>query len=135
MQINKLNCFIKDIISKPTFKVNTLQQFQTKHNENFLNLLKLINIQNKDKNNKFVKEGFQDINLNLILQNINQYANKKIYEQNLNDGLNLLIVKHLFLEINYIRTFIKFIVFHLKLINNKFNKLVNFVEKEKHKHR
>ena len=95
------------------------------------NLFKTINIQNKNKENKFVKEGLEDIKLNLILQNINEYANKKRYEQNVNEGLNLLIVEHLFLEMSFTKSLIHFIIFHLNLIKNEFNKLKSFVGKEK----
>ena len=48
LYINKINCFIKDILTKPTLEVKTIQQFQNKDNQSFLDLLASINIQNKD---------------------------------------------------------------------------------------
>ena len=76
------------------------------------NLLKQLIFKIKIKR-KICKEGLEDIKLNLILQNINEYANKKRYEQNVKqEGLNLLIVEHLFL---------KFFILFIYYISFKFN--------------
>ncbi len=130
LQIDKISCFIKDILTNKK-NIQNLQQFENDENFNFLRLLETINIQDKQKENKFTKEALQNIKLNLILEDINQFVHKQKYKKRLTEGFNLQIMFQMNIEIKLITRFIKTIIFYLGLINNKYNKIQNFVGRQK----